>query len=43
MGPEGGHKGGQVLFEGTPGELVEWGESHTGVHLRAAVGESTGI
>lgn len=37
MGPEGGHKGGQVLFEGTPGELVEWGESHTGRYLRAAM------
>ena len=38
MGPEGGHKGGQVMFEGTPEALVAQAGSHTGVHLKAAVG-----
>ncbi|WP_028786680.1 ATP-binding cassette domain-containing protein [Terrimonas ferruginea] len=37
MGPEGGHKGGMVLFEGTPEELIKRTDSHTGVHLKAAV------
>lgn len=37
LGPEGGHKGGQVLFEGTPAALVENARSHTGVFLKAAV------
>ncbi len=36
MGPEGGHKGGQLMFEGTPAELVAQSRSHTGIHLRAA-------
>jgi excinuclease UvrABC ATPase subunit len=34
MGPEGGHKGGQVLFEGTPVELCGRKGSHTGEHLK---------
>lgn len=37
MGPEGGHKGGQVLFEGTPAALLTHPVSHTGKHLKAAV------
>ena len=37
MGPEGGHKGGQVIFEGTPAELVKKKDSHTGKHLKMAV------
>lgn len=37
MGPEGGHKGGEVVFEGTPAELMACPGSHTGVHLKAAV------
>ncbi len=36
MGPEGGHKGGQVMFEGTPEALIAHPESHTGKHLKAA-------
>jgi excinuclease ABC subunit A len=34
MGPEGGHKGGQVLAVGTPEELADIEESHTGQFLR---------
>jgi excinuclease ABC subunit A len=30
LGPEGGDAGGQVVFEGTPEELVECKDSHTG-------------
>ncbi|WP_118974732.1 ATP-binding cassette domain-containing protein [Taibaiella koreensis] len=37
MGPEGGHKGGQVMFEGTPAALITAPRSHTGIHLKAAV------
>ncbi|MCI0711605.1 MAG: excinuclease ABC subunit UvrA [Chloroflexi bacterium] len=34
MGPEGGHKGGQVIFEGTPQELLSATHSYTGAVLR---------
>ena len=34
MGPEGGHKGGQVVFEGTPAALVDAPASLTGAYLR---------
>jgi excinuclease UvrABC ATPase subunit len=34
MGPEGGHKGGQVLFEGTPQQLLSARQSLTGAYLR---------
>ncbi len=37
MGPEGGHKGGLVIATGTPEELAEVDESHTGQFLRAMV------
>ena len=37
LGPEGGHKGGQVLFEGTPEALIKNSRSHTGLFLKAAV------
>ncbi len=37
MGPEGGHKGGQVMFEGTPEALTAHPESHTGKYLKMAV------
>ncbi len=33
MGPEGGHKGGQVLFEGTPKELLHAKHSITSTYL----------
>ncbi|QFY10727.1 ATP-binding cassette domain-containing protein [Nonomuraea phyllanthi] len=34
LGPGAGHDGGQVVFSGTPGELVATGTSLTAVHLR---------
>jgi excinuclease ABC subunit A len=38
MGPEGGHKGGSVVAVGTPEELAETPESHTGQWLRHVLG-----
>ncbi len=38
MGPEGGHRGGTVLAMGTPEELAEVPESHTGRFLRRCSG-----
>ncbi len=35
LGPEGGHKGGEVLFSGTPEGLVNEPRSHTGQFLKA--------
>lgn len=35
IGPEGGDKGGKVLFEGVPEELVKVKNSHTGKFLKA--------
>ncbi len=34
MGPEGGHKGGQVLFEGTPKDLLKAKHSLTSAYLK---------
>lgn len=34
MGPEGGHRGGQILFEGTPRDLLAVDESYTAQYLR---------
>jgi excinuclease ABC subunit A len=34
LGPEGGEKGGKVVFEGTPEQLVARGRGHTARHLR---------
>ncbi|OQP58359.1 ATP-binding cassette domain-containing protein [Niastella populi] len=34
MGPEGGHKGGQVLFEGTPKDLLKATHSLTSAYLK---------
>jgi len=34
MGPEGGHRGGQILFEGTPQDLLAIEESYTAEYLR---------
>ncbi|MCX7033733.1 MAG: excinuclease ABC subunit UvrA, partial [Arenimonas sp.] len=33
LGPEGGHRGGQILAEGTPEHLATVAESHTGRFL----------
>jgi excinuclease UvrABC ATPase subunit len=38
IGPEGGHKGGQVMFEGTPKDLCTQSGSHTGHYLKRALG-----
>ncbi|WP_341716806.1 excinuclease ABC subunit UvrA [Micromonospora sp. FIMYZ51] len=37
MGPEGGHRGGTVLAAGTPEEVAEVTESHTGQFLRTVL------
>ena len=37
LGPEGGEKGGKVVFEGTPEELSRCAESYTGRYLTAAI------
>ena len=34
LGPEGGENGGQLIFEGTPEELVKCKESYTGHYLK---------
>ena len=33
MGPEGGEKGGKIVFEGTPEDLVHCSHSYTGKYL----------
>src|ERR1700712_2119059 len=38
LGPGAGHEGGQVVFEGTPADLVADGKTLTGKHLAAYVG-----
>jgi excinuclease ABC subunit A len=40
LGPEGGSGGGQILFEGTPEELVKVKNSHTGKFLALEMGIS---
>jgi excinuclease UvrABC ATPase subunit len=35
LGPEGGHKGGRVIFEGTPQQLLSAEQSLTSAYLRA--------
>lgn len=37
LGPEGGHKGGQILFEGTPADLLKSKESLTAEYMRGGV------
>jgi excinuclease UvrABC ATPase subunit len=34
MGPEGGNKGGKVIFEGTPQQILNAQDSLTGQYLR---------
>ena len=34
VGPEGGHKGGQIIAKGTPEEIVKSRKSHTGKFLK---------
>ena len=35
LGPEGGNGGGQVIFEGTPEEIIKCKESYTGQYLKS--------
>jgi len=37
MGPEGGNKGGRIIFEGTPEQLVTAKNSLTGEYLRNSI------
>ena len=37
LGPEGGHRGGTILATGTPEEICEVSESHTGRYLKKAL------
>lgn len=37
LGPEGGERGGEIVFEGTPEELSKCAKSHTGRYLSAAI------
>lgn len=39
MGPDGGNNGGQVVFEGTPAQLIEADHSITGMFLRSTTGQ----
>ncbi|MGI5839352.1 MAG: ATP-binding cassette domain-containing protein [bacterium] len=34
LGPEGGSQGGEIIFEGTPEEIINCGRSYTGAYLR---------
>jgi len=34
LGPEGGRKGGEIIFEGTPEEIVKCKKSYTGRFLK---------
>jgi excinuclease UvrABC ATPase subunit len=38
LGPDGGKEGGRVVFEGTPGQLLDAEGSFTAEHLRRFVG-----
>jgi excinuclease UvrABC ATPase subunit len=40
LGPGAGHDGGQVVFTGTPADLVARGTTLTAQHLRAYVAET---
>jgi len=37
LGPEGGEKGGLIMFEGTPEELIKCSGSHTGKYLASVI------
>lgn len=39
MGPEGGDKGGEIVFEGTPEELIKNENSYTGIALRTKLSQ----
>ncbi len=35
LGPEGGNKGGNVIFKGTPEEILKCSHSYTGKYLKS--------
>jgi len=37
LGPEGGRKGGEIIFEGTPEDLIKCEKSYTGLNFRAVL------
>ena len=37
LGPEGGDKGGQIVFEGTPEHLAECKQSITGLYIKEKI------
>jgi excinuclease ABC subunit A len=43
MGPEGGEQGGYIVAEGTPEEVAQLAESHTGRFLRGTLDQHAGI
>jgi excinuclease ABC subunit A len=38
IGPEGGDRGGRIIFEGTPEDIVKAGQSYTGKYLKSFFG-----
>jgi excinuclease ABC subunit A len=38
LGPDGGHRGGQIIAEGTPEDIAAMPQSHTGRFLAKALG-----
>ena len=38
LGPEGGHRGGRIVAEGTPEAVARITESHTGRYLKEILG-----
>ena len=41
MGPEGGNEGGQIVATGTPEEVADVDESHTGYFLKSRLSKSS--
>jgi excinuclease ABC subunit A len=41
LGPDGGHRGGQIIAEGTPEDIAAMPQSHTGRFLAKALGTSS--
>jgi len=37
LGPDGGDNGGEIIFEGTPDDIVNCKESYTGKYLKAKI------
>jgi excinuclease UvrABC ATPase subunit len=36
-GPDGGHRGGNIMFEGIPKDLLEAGQSITAVYMKSSL------